>query len=173
MYKLLTVLSLALSSLLLTQCKSTSSLENQDTMTLSNPSFASIAAHYNTYVAGAPGGGSGIEFYIPTSVPSNVSLEKVYFRESVGKLMQGNVGYVARFRTDNGIHQDVIMSSDTDQEAANTAPAAKDTFPFKLSKDQAGIIYKEEGLTKYCILSNITEKTGVAYPQQQPRGNGY
>ena len=70
-------------------------------------------------------------------------------------------------------HQDVIMSSDTDQEAANTAPAAKDTFPFKLSKDQAGIIYKEEGLTKYCILSNITEKTGVAYPQQRPRGNGY
>ena len=173
MYKLFTVLSLAVSSLLLTQCKSASSTENQETMTLSTPSFASVEAYFNTYVAGVQGGGTGIEFYIPTETDKEIILEKVFFRESAGKVMKSSTGYVARFRTDTGINQDVIMSSEANREAVNTPPVVADTFPFPLEKDQAGLIYKDNGVVKYCILSNIKQRDSKAYPQQLPRGNGY
>ena len=173
MYKLFTVLSLAVSSLLLTQCKSASSIENQEIMTLSTPSFASVAAHYNTYVAGVQGGGTGIEFYIPTEVATTITMEKIFFRESAGRLMKSNTGYVARFRTDKGLDQDVVMSNNANEEAVNTPPVVNDTFPFALTNDQAGLIYKDNGVVKYCILSNIKERDSKAYPQQRPRGNGY
>ena len=171
MYKLIILLSVGFSSLLLTQCKSTTVSDTQETMILSQPSFASSSAYYNTYVSGMEQGGSGIEFYIDiASLEDGLTLENVYFRESVGKLMRGNDNYVARFRTDQGNNQDLVMSSNVEDEAVNTPPVQKNVFPFTLLPSEAGIIYRDNGVLKYAKISNVVEKEEIAYPSQKPHG---
>lgn len=173
-YKLLTVLGLSASALLVTRCGSAPAITNQDTIVLSQPAFAQSPAYFNTYAAGAPGGGSGIEFYLEINeLPAGVVLEKVYFRESVGNLKRGSGNYVARFRTDQGKDQDLIMSSDPVEEAVNTPPRVAESFPFPITKNEAGLQYKENGVLKYAKITSIKERENVAYPSQKPQGNGY
>ena len=171
MYKLVALLSMGFSSLLLTQCKSTAVSETQETMVLSQPAFASSSAYYNTYVAGMAQGGSGIEFYLDIeALEADVVLENVYFRESVGKLMRASDNYVARFRTDLGNNQDLVMSDNVEDEAVNTPPVQKEAFPFALSPSEAGITYRDNGVLKYAKIVNVVEKEAKAYPSQKPRG---
>lgn len=171
MYKLVALLSIGFSSLLLTQCKSTAVSDTQETMVLSQPAFASSSAYYNTYVAGMVQGGSGIEFYLDIEVlEADVVLENVYFRQSVGKLMRASDNYVARFRTDLGNNQDLVMSDNVEDEAVNTPPVQKDVFPFSLSPSEAGISYRDNGVLKYAKIVNVVEKEAKAYPSQKPRG---
>ena len=171
MYKLVALLSIGFSSLLLTQCKSTAVSDNQETMVLSQPAFASSSAYYNTYVAGMAQGGSGIEFYLDIEVlEADVVLENVYFRQSVGKLMRASDNYVARFRTDLGNNQDLVMSDNVEDEAVNTPPVQKEAFPFALSPSEAGITYRDNGVLKYAKIVNVVEKEAKAYPSQKPRG---
>ena len=171
MYKLVALLSIGFSSLLLTQCKSTAVSDTQETMVLSQPAFASSSAYYNTYVAGMVQGGSGIEFYLDIkALEADVVLENVYFRESVGKLMRASDNYVARFRTDLGNNQDLVMSDNVEDEAVNTPPVQKEAFPFALSPSEAGITYRDNGVLKYAKIVNVVEKEAKAYPSQKPRG---
>lgn len=171
MYKLVALLSIGFSSLLLTQCKSTAVSDTQETMVLSQPAFASSSAYYNTYVAGMAQGGSGIEFYLDIEVlEADVVLENVYFRQSVGKLMRASDNYVARFRTDLGNNQDLVMSDNVEDEAVNTPPVQKEAFPFALSPSEAGITYRDNGVLKYAKIVNVVEKEAKAYPSQKPRG---
>lgn len=173
MYKLFTILGLGLSSLLYTQCGAVSTSETQETMTLSQPDFASSSAYFNSYIAGTEDGGTGIEFYIEISeLPEDVVLEKLYFRESAGKLMRGTSNYVARFRTDTGNDQDIVMSDNAEEESVNTPQAQKELFPFPLSKNEAGVVYRDQGVLKYAKISNVQEKPSIAYPSQRPRGDG-
>ena len=171
MYKLLALLSIGFSSLLLTQCKSSAVSDAQETMVLSQPSFASSPAYYNTYVAGMAQAGSGVEFYLDIeSLEADVVLENVYFRESVGKIMRGSDNYVARFRTDQGRNQDLVMSDNVEEEAVNTPPVQNDVFPFTLSPSEAGITYRDNGVLKYAKITNVIKKDTKAYPSQKPRG---
>ena len=171
MYKLVALLSIGFSSLLLTQCKTTAVSDTQETMVLSQPAFASSSAYYNTYVAGMAQGGSGIEFYLDIkALEADVVLENVYFRESVGKLMRASDNYVARFRTDLGNNQDLVMSDNVEDEAVNTPPVQKEAFPFALSPSEAGITYRDNGVLKYAKIVNVVEKEAKAYPSQKPRG---
>lgn len=173
-YKLLLILGLSATALLLTKCGSVPVKNSQATMVLSQPSFAQNPAYFNTYSAGAPGGGSGIEFYLEIDeLPAGVVLEKLYFRKSAGKVMRGSGNYVARFRTDQGKDQDLVMSSDPVEEAVNTPPVTEDSFPFPITKDEAGLQYKEDGVQKYAKITKIKERANIAYPSQRPKGNQY
>lgn len=168
-----TVALLGITSLFLTQCNATKKYDSQEIMTLSQPAFINSPAHFNTYIAGMESGGTGIEFYIMTEVlPAATILENVYFREGVGKLMRGTDHYVARFRTDSGKNQDIIMSGDSTKEAVNTPPVQHEAFPFPLSNKEAGVTYRDKGVLKYAIISNVKEKESIAYPNQRPRDDG-
>lgn len=172
-YKFLAIAVLGISSLVQTRCGS-ASVDTPETMTLSQPSFVKSSAYFNTYVAGVQEGGSGIEFYLEVEeLPEDFILDKVFFRESAGKLMRGDNNYSARFRTDNVKGQDIIMSSDPKEEAVNTPPAQLEKFPFPLGNDEAGVTYREEGVLKYAKISNIIEKPGIAYPSAPPRDGGH
>ena len=174
LYKYLSIVSIILGSFLFTQCGSVPTSENQETMTLSQPVFASSSAYFNTYTSGVQGGGSGIEFYFDIDrLPEGVVLEKLYFRKGAGKLMLGTGVYVARFRTDDGKDQDINMSSNPEEEATNTPPSQGNVFPFSLLKNEAGLTYREQGVLKYAKISNVEERASIAYPGQRPRGNGY
>lgn len=173
-YKFLTFLSLSASLCLLIRCGSAPIKNMQDPMVLSQPTFAQSPAYFNTYVAGVRGGGSGIEFYLEIDdLPAGVVLEKLYFRKGSGIVMRGSNNYVARFRTDQGENKDVIMSSDPNEEASNTPPIIQESFPFPITKDEAGLVYKQDGVLKYAKITDIEEQENVAYPSQKPKGNGY
>lgn len=169
MYKTLTAIVLILTSILQSSCGST---KTQD-MKLSKSPFTDVIAYYNTYVAGLEGGGAGIEFYIEGNVlPERIQLEKVYFQNSIGRLMQGDRKYVARFRTDRD-SQDVMMSSDPNEEAGNIPPTDIEKFPFTLEDGEAGISFKENGVLKFTKLSNVEKRQSIAYPSAPPRDGGH
>lgn len=170
-YKLFTIIGLSAIAVVATRCGSAPT-ENDNV--LSHPAFVKSPAYFNTYVAGAPGGGSGVEFYLEIQeLPAGITLEKVYFRKSVGKLMRGSGNYVARFRTDQGKNRDLVMSSNLEEEAVNTPPVVTNTFPFTIDQNEAGLQYRENGTLKYAILTSIEERESIAYPSQRPKGNGY
>ena len=170
MYKSLLIVGIGFVTLILTQCGSGTSGQQDPSTVLQHPSFANSPAYFNTYAAGVKGDGSGIEFYLETGMlPTDVVLEKVYFRKNAGRLVQSNGTYVARFRTDLGKERDVVMSSDPNEEAANTPPVQAEQFPFPLTSDGAGIRYRKKGVLLYAKISKVEERESVAYPGAPPR----
>ncbi len=176
MIKTLYIVSLLTFSLVITQCDSTKNTTTnealpQETMELSQPAFASSKVNFNTWIAGMQDGGSGVEIRFEMSEMEDVVLNRAYFRESAGKVTRSSDGYEARFRTDNGREQDIIMSGDVTEEAVNTPPVAE-RFPFPLAKNEIGVSYTENGVLKYTKFTNVEERTEVAYPSAPPRDKG-
>ncbi|SHF70505.1 hypothetical protein SAMN05444483_102115 [Salegentibacter echinorum] len=103
---------------------------------------------------------NGINLNIPVAViqQQRVSLDSVYFRGMRSALVkdkeQKNL-YTAKFNTAAGMK---IMSSDPAGENKNTPPQKPEKSPFDLNKDEAVLVFKEGGKTKYYKITNIAER---------------
>jgi hypothetical protein len=126
------------------------------------------------WVSGVQGGGSGINIFIPISneLPNSIQLDSVYFRGKGSKLeiIKGeNTLYVGRFKTSFNQGQDMVMSSDPNDEYGNPVPILKEKIPFVLQDSECVISYKEGSDTKYFRIENIIEKQPQHYPSA-PKG---
>lgn len=127
--------------------------------------------YYEEWSGGAPGSGSGVTLYFPTSVMEGHTLQAIYFQG-----MENNIAnfisndkkmLVTRFRYSSSITN---MSSDSKEEFGNEAPQL-DTIPFQLLDDQAVIAFQADGKLKFVQLNNIIKKESIAFPSA-PAQNG-
>lgn len=149
----------------LTSCGAQNMNEISKTIDVSQSS----QAYAQAWTGGAPGSGSGVTLYFPTSVTTGFEVVAVYFREQVSKSVNytadDRMTMVTRFRTDFNNRKDLIMDKDATKEMQNEAPSLE-KFPFELKENEAVIALKKDGsddLT-YVKLTEIEERSQLALP---------
>ncbi len=103
---------------------------------------------------------NGLKLNIPVIAiqDQQISLDAVYFHGLKSKLVQDEEQpnlYVADFRTGSG---DKVMSKDPKEEYGNTPPQLPEKSPVKIDKDEALLVFTQNGVTKYYKLTGIVEK---------------
>ncbi|WP_115122244.1 hypothetical protein [Marinirhabdus gelatinilytica] len=136
-----------------------------------NPPFSIVESYSQDWVAGTPEGGSGTKVYVKLeSIPSEVDLLEVYFKDRVAQLKIRPVNssqYVGYFMNQT-IRPDIIMDSDPIKEAANNPPKK---LPFNLQEGEAVIRYLNKGTIQYYKIENLESKEILAYPSSNPKGD--
>lgn len=103
---------------------------------------------------------NGLKLSIPVIAiqDQRVSLDSVYFHGMKSELVQDEEKpnlYVANFRT--GM-KDMVMSKDPKDEYGNEPPQMPEKSPIKIGKDEALLVFTQNGSTKYYKLTGIVEK---------------
>lgn len=133
-------------------------------------------AYYQKWVAGARGGGSGINLYIPV-FREDLRFEKVFFRGMVTAISKGDHEgreyYMGYFKTALNTKQEMTLDEDAKNEYGNKSPlqTEKVKMPFEISDDEAIITYIENNEEKYLKITGITEKPMLALPMQRKPDN--
>lgn len=135
----------------------------------SNPPFTISEISSQKWAAGVQEGGSGTNLRVVfETIQEGVVIEQFYFREAItiAKATSNKpIAYTGFFK--NEIKRDIIMDENPVNEAKNTPP---EVFPFNLKEGEVVIGYSIEGETKYFRISNIVEKSLIAYPSANPNG---
>ncbi len=102
-----------------------------------------------------------IELYIPvlTIQTNHVALDSVYFRGLKATLqedLQAPGVYYAQFYKGK---QDLIMSSDPNEEYLNKMPQKAEKVPFELQDHEAVIVFTQNNKTKYFKITGIMERS--------------
>ncbi len=103
---------------------------------------------------------NGIQLNIPVVAiqDERISLDSVYFHGMKSALEkneeQPNI-YVANFRMGMG---DKVMHKDPKKEYGNTPPQMPEESPFEINKDEAVLVFTQNGKTKFYKLTGIVEK---------------
>lgn len=128
-----------------------------------NPPFVIQEIHFQKWVAGVQGGGSGINVYLTLeSIEEDVVFQTLYFRGKSSPLNSNPntpKRYTANFLTDQ--NRDVIMDSNSLKESQNTPP---EKIPFQLGDNDAVFSFTENGTLQYFKVKDIEEKPMLAYP---------
>lgn len=140
------LLSITLAAVLFTSCAGNKELQEKAPANLGD-------VYYTTQ-------GEIIHLYIPVnSIQTNrVNLTEVYFRNRKAMLttsedMPGV--YMATFQTGK---QDMIMSSDPQEEYGNKMPQKVEKMEFDLKEDEAILIFTQNSKVKYYKLTGVKEK---------------
>ena len=126
------------------------------------------------WIAGVKGGGSGINVFIPVE-DTSIVLDSIFFRGQKTKLEFNNddqTFYVGRFQTEMNQKQDIILSSDMNEEAKNELPKLKEEveMPFEFNDDECVISYRKGNQTLYYKISDIKMEQPLHYPSAPPKG---
>lgn len=151
----ITIISIIMVSF--SNCASTQKLEQLEPLTIGE-------VHYQNWVAGIKGGGSGFNLFIPiTNNPKNIMLDSVYFRGKKAKLeLNNNTVFIGRFKTTankNGI----IMSNEPYAEYGNKVPELPQKTPFELNDNECVVSYLEGNKIKYFKIEGIVRKESKLY----------
>ncbi len=113
--------------------------------------------------------------YIPIKgeYNNNIEPDSVYFKGKSAKLLvstQNQNLFYGRFITKPVYTEDIILSSDMNEEHQNKLPKTESKIPFELKNSECVISYKQDGGVKYYKISNIKEKRLADVPMS-PRNN--
>ncbi len=122
--------------------------------------------HFQEWVAGIKGGGSGFTLYIPIEESEGVTLNYAYFKGKKLELKRNNKTYIGRYTYPNK-ERDLIMSDDPKQEFKNKLPEVKDDIPFELEGNACVINYTKGTKNGFFKIENITEKEVKALPMRR------
>ena len=135
-----------------------------------NPPFTIEEAAYQEWIAGTPQGGSGVTVFINFSnIQQGVVFKEIYFRDKNTEVVTSaavRVQYVGYFK--NEPKRDVVMDSNSINEAANTPPKKS---PFQLYDDEAVISFEFNQELGYYKIENLEQKEILAYPASNPKGD--
>jgi hypothetical protein len=148
------------------QCSSAQKLQNEA------PSKFGLV-YFQTWVAGASGGGSGLNLFIPV-MDSTVRLDSVYFRGNVSKLEvkpSNPTLHIGRFNTGFNQARDIVMHSDPNEEYTNKLSKPIRVIPFELKYNECVVSYTKGGKMLYYKIPNVIEKAVVNYPSAPPNIN--
>lgn len=154
----------------LLQCAN--SIQNKKTNKMifqEQPSFEIESIHFQKWIAGVQGGGSGIHMYITVKENKNkVVFDSVYFKGLSAKIELGKMGYFASFKTAFNQKRDVIMSNEKQAEFGNNLFKNKNKFQETLKDSECVIEYTENGIIKYYKYTEVIEKQAEHYPSAPP-----
>lgn len=92
-----------------------------------------------------------IQFEQP--IPDEIELQQLFFRnQNVNIKSLSKVKFEAVF-----VNSDLILDADSNQESVNQPPINQ-SKSFQLKPNQAVLEYKQKGITKQYLLSNVEEK---------------
>ena len=171
----------------MSNCKSAQQVEEKDQMVIEKivtENEEPIAgAYFQKWVAGVQGGGSGINLYIPINEedslyacqndPTRNQYTQVYFKGLKATLADTNVNgqlyYVAHFKTALNSKRDLVMDGNTKAEYGNQTPVDITPIdpPIPIKEDEALITYMKNETVQYIKISGIKEKPMLAYPMQR------
>ena len=129
-----------------------------------NPPFKINEVYFQKWVAGIEEGGTGTNFHILfTEINEGVVIEKIFFKEIEATLQQSYIdSNVFSASLQQNTNRDIIMDSNSINEAKNTPPAP---FQFNLKDNEAILQYKIKDKIKFYKILNVSEKPILAYPQ--------
>jgi len=122
--------------------------------------------YYQNWVSGIQNGGSGTNIYIQIASSTNkIELDSIYFHGRTAKLeLINNMLAIGRFSSIISSNNDIVMSSNPNEEFGNKIPELKKKPAFELKDNQCVISYKIYGKTKYFLVDNIRKKELLAFP---------
>lgn len=121
------------------------------------------------WTAGIKEGGSGIHMYVMfKSMKKDASLDSVYFRGLRGKVEVGKMGYYANLKSELNKTNDLILSSDSNEEYGNQLTKTSTKMPFELNNNECVLSYSYKNERLYYKVSDIVEKQPINYPSTPP-----
>jgi len=143
----------------ISRCSSTQKLQNTLPFQIGD-------VYYQDWVSGIQNGGSGTNVYIQIISNTNkIELDSIYFHGRAAKLeLINNMLAIGRFSSIISYNNDIVMSSNPNEEFGNKVPELKKKPDFELKDNQCVISYKIDGKTKYFMIDNIRKKELLAFP---------
>ena len=164
-YNLLALLISAILTICITTSCGTCKTEKESFALTQNTPFTVKNTYFQKWVAGIKKGGSGLNIYATIDeISEGVIMKEFYFRgNSIEVKSSKDPVFVGYYK--NNINKDVIMDSNSTNEAANTPPKIS---PFKLENNEAVLSYEYNNIMYYHKISDIEEKQIIAYPSSAP-----
>lgn len=158
-----------ISGLLMLSCSCKQNLENSQKSSESIQEFSVQSVHYQRWVAGVRGGGSGINVFVKFKgeLPKEVQLEKVLILdyESISVVYNPDEKkYIAAVKTEAN---QMNLEGNPNNEYGNEAPIHKTTA--NLPKGEVILAFKKDGKTFTQRVTNAIELEMLAYPSARPR----
>ena len=143
-----------------TNCKAFDPLTLQKT----SPFILSQTPYYQTWISGMPGGGSGINVFIPTEEPKNFSLDSLHFRGQRVKAVYQNKMIFACYQTIPNQKRDIILNKDVLEEMDNSLLSTVERSPFALKHNACILSYQVNNKRYYYKIEDLQQKPSIGYP---------
>lgn len=137
------------------QCSSSKDVAT--TVMFEDPSsFQVKSVYFQEWYAGIKVGGTGINVFVPiVNKDSNITIDRIYFRNLTGKLVKEKERYLA------------VLKNDSPHYTFTKSEQSSD-FPFTLTDKECAISYLENGQTKYMKITEMEEVAGTYYENGPP-----
>lgn len=112
--------------------------------------------YFQEWYAGIKVGGTGINVFVPlVNHSSAIEIDRIYFRNLEGKLIQKDGKYFASLENTSKLY--TFKKSEK-----------PDDYPFDLDDYECVISYKENGITKFFKVKELNEAAGTYYENGPP-----
>ena len=146
------------------QCKGSQPVALQSTP----PFVLAQAPYYQAWIAGIPGGGSGINVFIPVEGTKGFDPDSLHFRGQRVKAVYQNKRIVGRFDTPHNQKKDLVLSQNVLKEMHNSLLAAGDRSPFPLRNNACILSYQVQNKRYYYKIEALQQQPSIAYPSAPP-----
>jgi len=128
------------------------------------PFILSQTPYYQAWISGMPGGGSGINVFIPIEEAKNFSLDSLHFRGQMVKAVYQNKSIFACYETSYNQNKDIILNKDVLEEMDNSLLSTVNRSPFSLKHNACILSYQVNNKRYYYKIEDLQQKPNIAYP---------
>ena len=134
------------------------------TLQKTSPFILSQTPYYQAWISGMPGGGSGINVFIPIEEAMNFRLDSLHFRGQRVKAVYQNKSIFACFEINDNQNKDIILNKDVLDEADNSLLSNIDRSPFSLKHNACILSYQVKNKRYYYKVEDLQQKPSIGYP---------
>ena len=146
------------------QCKGGQPVTLQSTP----PFILTQAPYYQAWIAGIPGGGSGINVFIPVEGTKGFEPDSLHFRGQRVKAVYQNKRIVGRFDTPHNQKKALVLSQNILKEMHNSLLAAEDRSTFPLRYNACILSYQVQNKRYYYKIEALQQQPSIAHPSAPP-----
>ena len=147
-------------SIIIASCHSKANIKSisNSNINLTSPPY------FEKWIAGAEGGGSGINVFLPVKKSHLIYFDSIHFRGYRVKVSYRNNMIVGRFISNRNKRDKVTLRSNIDHEGGNNFFKSNDSSYFKLSRNSCILSYRFQDKRMYCEFKNLEHKSSKPYP---------
>lgn len=128
------------------------------------PFVLTQAPYYQAWIAGIPGGGSGINVFIPVEGANGFDPDSLHFRGQRVKVVYQNKRIVGRFDTPHNQKKDLVLSQNVLKEIHNSLLDDGDRSPFTLRNNACILSYQVHNKRYYYKIEALEQQPSIAHP---------
>ena len=149
---------------LFTQCKGS----QLPTLQSTPPFVLTQAPYYQAWIAGIPGGGSGINVFISVEGTKGFDPDSLHFRGQRVKAIYQNKRIVGRFDTPHNQKKNLDLSQNVLKEMHTSLLVAVDRSPFPLKNNACILSYQVQNKRYYYKIEALQQQTSITRPSVLP-----